>query len=79
MTTTVTTTTVTTVTVMGFTAALGVVATLALIALLVSKELGGASGNAGTIRWSQVLNVGILPLLFAFGVIVLEKIVASLS
>jgi hypothetical protein len=78
VTTTVTTTTVTTVTAMGLTVALGVVATLALIGLLVLKEISGAAPGERTIRWSRALNIGITPLLLAFAVIVAEKIAQSL-
>lgn len=78
MTTTVTTTTVTTVTAMGLTMALGVVATLALIALLVCKEIAGAAPGERTVRWSRSLNLGIAPLLLAFAVIVVQKVALAL-
>ena len=74
MTTTVTTTTVTTVTALGLTGALGIMATLVLITFLVCKELASASAGERAIRWSRVLNVGIVPLLVAFAVIVAGKV-----
>jgi cytochrome c biogenesis protein CcdA len=78
MVTTVTTTTVTTTTVIGATAALGVIATLLLIGLLVARELAGASESIRSIRWSRSLNIGVAPLLLAFAVIVAVKVSTSL-
>jgi hypothetical protein len=78
LTTTVTTTTVTTATVIGAGAALGIVATLLLIAFLVVRELANAAGGYRSIAWSKCLNVGIAPLLLAFFVIVAVKVSGSL-
>jgi hypothetical protein len=77
MTTTVTTTTVTTVTAMGLTAALGIVATLALIGFLIAREVAGAAPDERVIRWGRTLNIGIAPLLVAFAVIVALRIAAA--
>ena len=74
MTTTVTTVTVSTVTVMGLTAALGLITTLTLVGLLISKEVAVVAPGEQTIRWGRVLNVGLVPLLIAFGVIVAVKL-----
>lgn len=84
--TSATTTTVTTVASSTLAAGLGLLATLVLIALLVSKELAGAgvesSGHAGTVTLSRaidrVLNVAIVPLLFVFGAIVIVKVLGVL-
>ncbi|MDD2359092.1 MAG: hypothetical protein PHS89_06460 [Syntrophaceticus schinkii] len=84
--TTTTTTTVTTAANTTLAAGLGLLATLVLIALLVSKELAGAgvesSGSARTVTLSQaidrVLNVAIVPLLFVFGAIVIVKVLEVL-
>lgn len=70
MTTTVTTVTVSTVTVLGVAAALGVIITLTLVGLLVAKELASATPGERGVRWSHALNVGVIPLLLAFLVIV---------
>lgn len=77
MTTTVTTT-VTTTTILTFGFALGVLLTLALIGLLVAKELVTAGEGVRAVRWGRVLNVGIVPLLVSFLCIVAVKLVAVL-
>lgn len=69
MTTTVTTVTVSTVTVMGLAAALGLITTLTLVALLISKEIATATPGGQSIRWGRTLNVGLVPLLISFAVI----------
>jgi len=74
MTTTVTTVTVSTVTVMGVAAALGLITTLTLIALLVTKEITTAIPGRDGIRWARTLNIGVVPLLVAFAVIVAVKL-----
>lgn len=67
---------------------LGLVAVISLIILLVVKELAGAysveleaGGRAGLwpARLDQALNLGILPLLYVFGVIVVVKVVQILG
>lgn len=74
MTTTVTAVTVSTVTALGFTAALGLITTLTLIAFLVSKEVATAAHGERNIRWGRSLNIGVVPLLIAFAVIVAVKL-----
>ncbi len=77
MTTTITTvtTTVSSVTsVTGLIAGLGLVTTLALIAMLISKEISVAVPGGNAIRWSRTLNIGIVPLLISFAVIVAAKL-----
>lgn len=84
-TTTAATTTSTVTTVAGTTliTQLGLIAVLSLIVLLIVKELSGAYAaqirENGTValpasRLDTILNTGIVPLLFAFGVIVVTKI-----
>ena len=75
MSTTVTTT-VTTTTIITFGFALGLMLTLALIGLLVVKELVTANEGTRSIRWGRILNVGIVPLLVSFVCIVAVKFVA---
>lgn len=83
---TVTTTTVTTVASTTLAGGLGLLATLVLIALLITKELAGAGVDAADVTGNvtlaravdRVLNVGIVPLLLVFAVIVITKVVAVL-
>jgi len=77
-TTAVTTTAATAVTIQGV-AALGVVTVVLLITLLVSKELASASNSPRAQRFSKVVNIGIVPLMFAFGAIVISKLVGVLG
>jgi len=74
MTTTVTTVTVTTVTNMGLAAGLGLITTLALIAILIAKEITAATPGQVSVRWGRTLNIGMVPLLIAFAVIVVVKL-----
>lgn len=80
---TVTITTITTVTAiaaMGLSGAIGIGAVVSLILFLTTKELAGVAGS-GSIphlgkfhRIATFLNVGILPLLMAFAVIVVVTV-----
>lgn len=70
MTTTVTTVTVSTVTVMGLTGALGLLLSLVVIALLMGKEVASATAGERAVRWGRTLNIGLIPLLISFGIIV---------
>lgn len=84
--TTTTTTTVTTTASTTLAAGLGLLATLVLIGLLITKELAGAGvdaeGSTGTVALSRaidrVLNVAIVPLIVVFGYIVIAKILEVL-
>ena len=73
--TTSTVTTVTTVAAMGLTAAVTAAAIICLIVFLTAKELTGASGNQVSYRLARFLSIGILPLLMAFAVIVVVRII----
>jgi len=85
---TVTTTTVTTIASTTMAAGLGLLATLALIFLLIAKELAGAqnvqaaAGGTGSVGYAgaldRVLNVAVTPLLIVFSVIVVVKIIEVL-
>ncbi|HAG08849.1 MAG TPA: hypothetical protein DCK87_04700 [Desulfotomaculum sp.] len=83
---TTTTTTVTTVASTTMAAGLGLIATLVLIAGLITKELTGAwvspTGKAGTITLPQAvdrnLNLVIVPLLLTFALIVVVKVLEVL-
>jgi hypothetical protein len=56
-----------------------VIGMLVLVALLVQKELISASEDSRSQHLSRVMNVGILPLLLAFVLIVIFKIVEALN
>lgn len=83
-----TTSTVSTVAGTPLIAQLGMIAVISLIVLLIIKELSGAYSaqmNAnGTLslqasKMERVLNTGIVPLLFAFGSIVIVKILQVIN
>lgn len=76
MTTTVTTTTVTTVATLGFGAAIGIIVTLALIGLLIARELSSASVHHRALAWRRVSLSAIVPLLFCFAAIVAVRIIS---
>jgi uncharacterized membrane protein len=77
--TTATTATAATAVAIETAAALGAVAVILLIVLLVSKELAGASDHPRAQRLSRVINVGAMPLMFAFVAIAASKVMAVLS
>lgn len=75
MITTVTTvTTVTTIAALGLTAIMSVAAVVSLIGFLVTKELASSQRSATFTRIAKFVNVGIVPLLMAFAVIVAIQI-----
>ena len=75
MITTVTTvTTVTTMAALGLTAAISIACAVTLILFLTTKELAGAQSSGTSSRIARFVNVGILPLVLAFAVIVAVKI-----
>ena len=69
--------TVTTMT--GFGMALGLVAVITLIAFLGVRELAAAGDNGSHRLLARSLDVGIVPLIIAFAMIVAVKIVEILS
>lgn len=82
MITTITTTTVTTVTAiaaMGLTAAVSIAAIVSLIVFLTTKEVAGASNTNTRLRVAKFVNVGIVPLVIVFSVIVIVKLLEVIS
>ena len=82
MITTVTTTTITTVSTiaaMGLTAAISIAAVVCLIFFLTIKELANAGGSGTCLRVARFSSIGILPLVMAFAVIVVVKIVGLVT
>ena len=77
---TVVTTTVTTITTMiGFGMAVGLVAVIALIAFLGVRELATASEGSKQRLLAKSLEIGIVPLIIAFVMIVAMEIVEILA
>ena len=77
--TTSTITTVTTIAAMGLGLFIGIVAVAVLVIFLIAKELAGASRFPRFRVLGKHLNVGIMPLVIAFSVIVGTKIGESLA
>jgi len=63
----------------GLGMALGLVAVITLIALLGVRELAAASDNGSHRLLARSLDIGIVPLIIAFAMIVAVKIVEILS
>jgi hypothetical protein len=59
--------------------ALGAVTVILLIGLLIQKEIIRAQAGAKTKVWIDTLNVAIVPLLFAFTVIVMVRFLSVLK
>ena len=79
VTTVVTTvTTVTTITALGLTAAITSAAVVTLMLFLASQEFASAANSRFSQRMVRFAGVGILPLIMAFAVIVVVKIVEAL-
>jgi len=77
---TVTTSTVTTVTTMiGFGMALGLVAVITLIAFLGVRELATASRGGTQRLLAKSLDIGIVPLIIAFAMIIAMEMVKILA
>jgi t-SNARE complex subunit (syntaxin) len=55
------------------------VGVLVLIALLVQKELTAPSGDSRIHQLNRILNIGILPLMIAFIMIVVFKVLEALN
>lgn len=71
MVSTVTTSTVTAVALAGSLAVIGI---LILLALLIQKEVVTSASGSRFTKLGQALNIGILPLLIAFVLIVIAKV-----
>ncbi len=76
---TVTSSTVTILTTSAIAGTLGLVGILVLITLLVQKELTTASTNSRLNQLGRVVNIGILPFLIAFVLIVYFKVIEALK
>jgi len=76
---TVTTSTVTILTTSAIAGSLALVGVLVLIALLVQKELTTSSGNSRWLQLGKILNIGILPFMIAFVLIVVFKVIEALN
>ncbi|MCD4671454.1 MAG: hypothetical protein K8R77_02215 [Anaerolineaceae bacterium] len=68
---TVTTSTVSTVTIAGSFAAIGIII---LLGMLIQKELSSTSDNEKSQKLSKALNIGIIPLIIAFLLIIISKV-----
>ena len=77
--TTSTVTTVTTIAAMGLGFVIGIAAIVALVVFLTVKELVSASQFPHFRLLGRYLNVGVLPLVIAFGVIVVVKVGETLT
>ena len=63
----------------GIATGLGVIAVLALISFLITKELASSAGGSPRLeRLSRFLNVAIVPLLVVFTSIVVSRVVEAL-
>ena len=82
MVTTVSTTTVTTVTAiaaMGLTAVISVATASILVFFLTTKELAIANGSGFSLRLGRFLSISIVPLLMAFAMIMVMRIIQVIS
>ncbi len=82
MITTVTTSTITTVTMiaaMGWAVVISTAAVASLIAFLATKELASASLSSSSQLIARFLNVGIVPLMMVFVVVVASRIAEALA
>ena len=73
------TSTVTILTTSAIAGSLALVGVLVLIALLVQKELTTASDGSRFHQLSRILNIGILPFMIAFILIVVFKVLEALN
>lgn len=64
---------------MGLVVSIGVVAAVTLMVFLISKELASASLSPSYQLTARFLNVGILPMVMAFAVVVAVKIAEVLA
>ena len=74
-----TVTTVTTIAAMGLTAAVSIATAGFLVFFLTTKELATAKGSGFSLRLGRFLSISIVPLLMAFAVIIVMKIVQVLA
>lgn len=67
---TITTSTVSTITTAGIAGSVALIGILVLLALLIQKELTSSSTDSRVKQLNRILKIGIIPLLFAFVLIV---------
>ena len=82
MITTVTISTVTTVTTMaavGLTAAVSAIVIVGLIIFLATKELTSASDSGAALKVARYFGIAIVPMLMAFAVIMITKVIEILA
>lgn len=71
---TVTTSTVSTITTAALAGSVALIGILVLLVLLVQKELASAASGTRLQTLTRVLNIGIVPLLIAFCLVVVSRI-----
>ncbi len=76
---TVTVSTVSTVTTVALAGSVALIGIVLLLMLLVQKELAGSSDNLRYKTLSKALNIGIIPLIIAFVMIVAYKVIDVLK
>jgi hypothetical protein len=79
MVSTVTTATVTTVTTIAIAGSLALIGICTLLALLIQKELSTTARGRFARALGRALNIGIVPLLMAFALIVAVKVAQALK
>ena len=75
---TVTTSTVSTITTATLAGSVALIGILVLLASLIQKEVAGVAVGARYKTLTKVLNIGIIPLLIAFGMVVISHVVEIL-
>ena len=75
---TVTTSTVSTVTTVALAGGAALIGILVLLALLIQKEIASSGGSTRLKKLGQALNIGIIPLVIAFLLIVVTRVSAVL-
>jgi hypothetical protein len=76
---TVTTSTVSTISSLAIAGSVALIAILVLLFLLIQKELASTATGTRFKTLSKVLNIGIIPLLMAFAVVVITRVAAILK
>lgn len=76
---TVTTSTITTVTTAALAGSVALIGILVLFALVVQKEVTTASSSSRLHSLSKALNIGIIPLLIAFVLLVIARVAEVLK
>jgi hypothetical protein len=77
--TTSTVTTISTISTLGLATAVGLAGTLTLICLLMARELAGVQSSSRYKLVASFCDIGIVPLVLAFGVTVIIKVIEVLT